>query len=64
MFPSQALHDGFIFDLKLKDQVLRTILKKNKKKQKQKQRSGIVGILAFCPYFLKNLSICSCFETI
>ena len=61
MFPSQALNDGFIFDLKLKDQVLRTILKK---KKKQKQRSGIVGILAFCPYFLKNLSICSCFETI
>ena len=49
MFPSQALNDGFIFDLKLKDQVLRTILKK--KKKKQKQRSCIAGILAFCPYF-------------
>ena len=47
MFPSQALNDGFIFDLKLKDQVLRTILKKKKKKQ----RSCIAGILAFCPYF-------------
>ena len=48
MFPSQALNDGFIFDLKLKDQVLCTILKK---KKKQKQRSCIAGILAFCPYF-------------
>ena len=34
MFPSQALNDGFIFDLKLKDQVLRTILKKKKNKNK------------------------------
>ena len=34
MFPSQALNDGFIFDLKLKDQVLCTILKKNKNKNK------------------------------
>ena len=39
MFPSQALNDGFIFDLKLKDQVLRTILKKNKKnKNKNKDQ--------------------------
>ena len=33
MFPSQPLNDGFIFDLKLKDQELRTILRKINNKQ-------------------------------